>query len=443
MKPSADSRFLPIIFHSIPHGIFTIDEVFRITSFNHAAEGITGYRAAEAVGRRCEEIFRADICREDCPLKRSVRTREKIQDRELTILTRNDMRVAISVCTAALTDESGTVLGGVEMFRDISQVVELRKKLENDYFSEGIVSKNLEIGKIKDRLPLFAASPSNVLIEGASGTGKDLFARAIHSLSPRKEGPFVAVNCAALPDTLLESELFGYVRGAFTDAKGDKPGRFQLARAGTILLDEIGEISMAMQVKLLRVIQEREFEPLGGTKTLKADVRVIAATNKNLEEAVKQGSFRDDLYYRLNVIRIRIPPLAERREDIPLLVSYFIDHFNRLQGKSISRISSRAIQALMGSPLPGNVRELENAIEYAFVVCREDTIRLQHLPPEYSDARENALGEEEDRPFQTAERDVIRAVLERTDGNRTRAARELGISRQTLWRKMARLGLST
>ncbi len=212
--------------------------------------------------------------------------------------------------------------------------------------------------KIKERLPLFAASPSTVLIDGASGTGKDLVAQAIHNLSPRKDGPFVTVNCSALPDNLLESELFGYVKGAFTDAKKDKPGRFQLAHNGSILLDEIGEISPAMQVKLLRVLQQREFEPLGATRTVKVDVRVIAATNKDLEAAVQKGLFRDDLYYRLNVIRMQIPPLSERREDIPLLVNHFIDHFNRLQGKSVTRIGEPALAALMTAPLPGNIREL-------------------------------------------------------------------------------------
>ena len=275
MKTDSDSRFLPIIFQSIPHGIFTIDGDNRITSFNQAAEQITGFHSDEAIGKRCYEIFRTDICRQDCPLKRSVRTMEKIEDREVTILTKADRKLVISISTAAMTDEAGNVLGGVEMFRDLSQVLELRKKLEKSYVFEGIVSKNLQMQKIKERLPLFAASPSTVLIEGASGTGKDLVARAIHNLSPRKDGPFITVNCSALPDNLLESELFGYVRGAFTDAKKDKPGRFQLAHTGSILLDEIGEISPAVQVKLLRVLQQREFEPLGATQTVKVDVGFV------------------------------------------------------------------------------------------------------------------------------------------------------------------------
>jgi PAS domain S-box-containing protein len=433
MKTDSDPRFLPIIFQSIPHGIFTIDEHGRITSFNQAAEQITGFQAAEAIGKRCYDVFRTDICQQDCPLKRSVRTMEKTENREVTILTRENKKLVISISTAAMTDDAGNILGGVEMFRDLSQVIELRKKLEKSYVFEGIVSKNLQMQKIKERLPLFAASPSTVLIEGASGTGKDLIARAIHNLSPRKDGPFVTVNCSALPDNLLESELFGYVQGAFTDAKKDKPGRFQLAHTGSILLDEIGEISPAMQVKLLRVLQQREFEPLGATRTVKVD---------DLEEAVKKGSFRDDLYYRLNVIRIQIPALSERREDIPLLVNHFIDHFNRLQGKNVTKITESALAALMTAPLAGNIRELENAIEYAFVICQEDSIELHHLPPQYADIKRQSHDVSKVVLFDSAERDVIRAVLKRHEGNRTKAARELGISRQTLWRKMNRLGLT-
>jgi PAS domain S-box-containing protein len=443
MKTDSDSRFFPIIFQSIPHGIFTIDEHGRITSFNHAAEQITGFLAAEAIGKRCYDVFRTDLCQQDCPLKRSVRTMEKTEDREITIITKEDKKLVISVSTAAMTDDAGNVLGGVEMFRDLSQVIELRKKLEKSYVFEGIVSKNLQMQKIKERLPLFAASPSTVLIEGPSGTGKDLVARAIHNLSPRKDSPFVTVNCSALPDNLLESELFGYVQGAFTDAKKDKPGRFQLAHTGSILLDEIGEISPAMQVKLLRVLQQREFEPLGATQTVKVDVRVIAATNKDLEEAVKKGSLRDDLYYRLNVIRIQIPALSERREDIPLLVNHFMDHFNQLQGKNVTKISEPALAALMTAPLPGNIRELENAIEYAFVICQGDSIELHHLPPQYSEIKRQSHDISKVVLFDSAERDVIRAVLKRNQGNRTKAALELGISRQTLWRKMNRLGITS
>lgn len=438
---AADPRYLPLIFQSIPHGIFTIDESSNISAFNRTAEEITGYLASEAVGKKCYDIFRADICEKECPLKRSVDTMEKTDGREVTILNKFGKKRVISIYTAALSDEDGTVIGGVEMFRDISQLCELRKKVESAYSIGDIVTRNPAIRRILEQLPLFAGSPSTVLIEGPSGTGKELIARALHNQGPRADKPFIKVNCAALPDGLLESELFGYVKGAFTDAKKDKPGRFKLAHTGSILLDEIGEISLPMQSKLLRVLQEREFEPLGGIEPTRVDVRVIAATNRNLDEEVKKGRFREDLFYRLNVIRIRIPALSERREDIPLLVSSFIERFNRLQGRRIERISERALAALMTAPFQGNVRELENAIEYAFVVCTKSTITLGHLPPQYAHSEAVKIEAQTRDPLAEAEAEVIRSALELNGGNRTKTARELEISRNTLWRKMKRLNI--
>ncbi len=440
-EPKADPRYLPLIFQSIPHGIFTVDEDGCISAFNKAAEDITGYEADEAIGKKCYHLFRADMCERDCPLQHSVNTMEKTDDRQVTIRTRNGEKRVISICTAALTDPSGAIVGGVEMFRDISQLVELRKRLQHSYGIEDIVTKNFAMTEILGRLPLYADSTSTVLIEGPSGTGKELVAQALHNLGPRNDKPFVTVNCAALPDGLLESELFGYVKGAFTDARKDKPGRFQLAHTGSIFLDEIGEISLPMQTKLLRVLQEREFEPLGGVKTVKVDVRVIAATNANLEEKVKQGGFREDLFYRLHVIRIQLPPLSRRREDIPLLAAHFIERFNRLQDRNIKGISDRALGALMAAPLQGNVRELENAIEYAFVICRDASIDVHHLPPQYTVYETPAEKEIDCTLLDTAEANVIRSVLKRNGGNRIQTAAGLGISRNTLWRKMKRLGI--
>jgi PAS domain S-box-containing protein len=442
MINETDLRFLSIIFQSIPHGIFTIDDKSIITSFNNMAEKITGFTADEAIGKRCYEIFRTEICQQECPLKRSVRTSEKTEDREVTILNKNGEEHVISIYTAALINENGTVVGGVEMFRDLSQVVELRKQLNQSYIFEDIVSKNKILLEILELLPLIADSSSTVLIEGASGTGKELIARALHNLSSRKKKPFIKLNCGALPDTLLESELFGYERGAFTDAKKYKPGRFQLAHTGSLFLDEVTEISPIMQVKLLRVIQEREFEALGGTRTVKVDVRIIASTNLKLAEEVKKGRFREDLFYRLNVVHLQIPPLSERREDIPLLVDHFIKRFNRLQGKDIKRISERALNALMVAPFPGNIRELENVIEHAFVICRRNTIDLDHLPVQYAQrALISHPSIQTEDPFKAAEIEVIQNVLEHNKNNRTLSAQELGISRNTLWRKMKRLGL--
>jgi transcriptional regulator with PAS, ATPase and Fis domain len=292
-------------------------------------------------------------------------------------------------------------------------------------------------------LPQIAASGSTVLIEGASGTGKELFARAIHSLSPRRKRRFVAVNCAALPDSLLESELFGYKAGAFTDARRDKPGRFALADGSTIFLDEIGDVSPAMQVRLLRVLQERVIEPLGGTEPVKVDVRVVTATNKDLAELVRQGKFREDLFYRIRVIRLKLPALRERREDIPLLVDRIVAKFNRLQEKDIAAVSEEVLVRLMEHDYPGNVRELENIIEQAFVLCRGGWIELHHLPPELRPAVARADGVGGSMRLRSMEAHLIDAALKRHNGNRTQAARELGINASTLYRKLKALETGT
>jgi len=443
MKFDIDAKYFHLIFDSISQGIFTIDESGRITSFNRAAEKISGYTSEEAIGRNCYEIFSADICQKDCPLKYSVRTLRNSEDREATILDKDGSEITIAITTTPLLDEDGNVVGGVEMFRDLSQLVELRKKIEGSYVFEDIVSKNNTMLKIIKRLPLFATSSSTVIIGGASGTGKELIARALHNLSPRKDKPFIMVNCAAIPDNLLESELFGYVQGAFTDAKKDKPGRFSLADGGSLFLDEIGEISPTMQVKLLRVIQEKEFEPLGGIETKKVDVRIIAASNKNLAEEVEKGNFREDLFYRLNIIHIQLPPLTDRRDDIPLLVEHFIKRFNALQGRHIKEIADDALAALMLAPLPGNIRELENIIEHAFVMCQGDIIQLSHLPQQFElyEPQQVEVSEQADNTFEAAETRVISQALQKHHGNRSKAAKELGISRNTLWRKMKRLNL--
>jgi transcriptional regulator with PAS, ATPase and Fis domain len=292
-------------------------------------------------------------------------------------------------------------------------------------------------------LPAIAASPSTVLVLGETGTGKELIARTIHDLSPRREGPFVAVNCGALPDTLLESELFGYKAGAFTGAAKDKPGRFALAQGGSIFLDEIGEISPALQVRLLRVLQERTYEPLGGTRTETADARVIVATNRDLAERMRAGAFREDLYYRVNVVRVELPPLRRRKEDIPLLAEQFVQRFNRLQGKSIRGIAAEAIALLMAHDWPGNVRELENVIERAFILCREGFIGIAHLPDELTS---RGIATDADADVRSAhdmlDIQSIKAALERNGYNRLAAARELGIHKTTLFRKLKRLGIS-
>jgi PAS domain S-box-containing protein len=438
-------RFFPLIFDSISHAIFTTDAEGTITSFNRAAEEMTGYRRDEVIGRACSAIFQSDRCERSCPLKASIHTGERAHNEEATIITKSGQPLPISVSTAALVEDGERIVGGVEMFRDLRLVTELRKQVEKSYVFEDIISKSHHMKRLFETLPLIAGSQSTVLIEGESGTGKELIARAIHNLGPRRDGPFVAISCAAVPDTLIESELFGYKKGAFTDAKEDKPGRFALAEGGTLLLDEIGDLSKQMQVKLLRVLQEKAYEPLGSTETLRADVRVIASTNRNLAQAVSSRKFRQDLYYRLNVVRLELPPLRKRQEDIPLLVQHFIDRFNTLQGRRITGCSERVLSALMRYPFPGNIRELENAIEHAFVICIDATIQMddlpQHILSHLAEAGQSAPSAKP--PLADAEIQAIVSCLERNEYNRTRTAAELGISRNTLWRKMKRYGIGT
>lgn len=424
------------VLDSINEGVFTIGLDWRIRSFNRAAERITGVSREEALGRPCSEVFRASICEHFCALKRTLETGKPVVNATAYILRAGGERVPIRLSTALLREDGGAVTGGVETFQDLSQVEELRKELTARYSFEDIVGRSAVMQRLFEMLPQIAASDSTVLIEGASGTGKELFARAIHNLSKRRKRRFVAVNCAALPDTLLESELFGYKAGAFTDAKRDKPGRFALADGGTIFLDEIGDISPAMQARLLRVLQERLIEPLGAVEPVKVDVRVVAATNKDLGGLVAAGKFREDLYYRIRVIPLRLPPLRERREDIPLLIERIVTRLNRLQGRDIAGVSEDAMARLMEYDYPGNVRELENILEQAYVMCRGAWIELRHLPPEL---RQTA-GMPEDAPgglsLREMERRMILAALERHGGNRSRAARELGIDPSTLYRKL-------
>jgi PAS domain S-box-containing protein len=444
MKKGEADKFFNVILNSIADGVFTTDNDGKITFMNKAAEVITGFSNREAVGRYCFDIFRADICQSRCALKETLRTKKEIINLPATILKKGGQKVPISISTAVLKNERGQIIGGVETFRDLSVIEELKKELSQKYTLGDIISKNYLIHDIFNILPNIADSDSTVLIQGASGTGKELFAKAIHNLSQRRTKPFIKVNCGALPDTLLESELFGYIKGAFTDAKKDKPGRFALAHGGTILLDEVGDMSPSLQVKLLRVLQEKEYEPLGSNSPRKTDVRIIAATNKDLSNLLGEGKFRDDLYYRLNVVKIDLPPLSERREDIPLLIDAFIQKFNAKTGKQITGVSDEALRLLLKHDYPGNVRELENIIEHAFVLCPGNRIDVDCLPRELTMKQgeaESFVLLKEEHPFEKAEAEIVKRILDRHRGNRVEVAQELGISRATLWRKMRRYGL--
>jgi len=445
---SQDNRFFKEILSSIADGVFTVNKDRIVTSFNPAAERITGVPASVAVGKKCYEVFHSNICEDNCLLERTLQTGEEAIDVPVRILNSSGRRIPISISTAVLRDDDGGVLGAVETFRDLSTIEVLRKELQKSYSFEDIISKAPAMKKLFAILPDVAESESTVLLQGPSGSGKELFARAVHNLSPRKDKPYIVINCGTLPSNLFESELFGYIKGAFTDAKRDKPGKISLAEGGTVFFDEVGDLPPQTQVKLLRLLQHHEYEPVGGLEAIKADIRIVAATNRDLKRMVAKGRFRDDLYFRLAVIRFEIPALKERREDIPYLVDHFIHRFNAKKGKKLMGVSPRAMEVLMRHDYPGNVRELENTIEYGYAVCRGRIIQYQHLPIELQ------TSEQQTEPLQAKkssthpvqkfidEETAIRSALDRFKGNRSKVSRELGIDRTTLWRKMRRYGIS-
>ncbi|MCF7911851.1 MAG: sigma 54-interacting transcriptional regulator [Candidatus Cloacimonetes bacterium] len=431
------------ILESISDGVFTVDDHWRITSFNRAAEEITGISRREALGEICSDVFRSSMCENHCALRETLQSDTPIIDKSCYIINATGDKIPISVSTAVLRDQKGNICGGAETFRDLREVHTLRKELQAQYRVGDMISRSPAMQEIFHLLPVVAESSSNLLITGATGTGKELLARAVHNMSARADQPFIAVNCAALPDNLLESELFGYKKGAFTGADHDKPGRFALAQNGTLLLDEIGEISLNMQVKLLRVLQDHLYEPLGGTHSETATARIIAATNQNLPDLVLEGKFREDLYYRINVIKLDLPPLNERKEDIPLLVEHFINKYNHLQNKKIKSASPLVLAVLMTQKWQGNIRELENVIERAFVLCRSEVIDIQHLPPEFqaSQLEYNHLNPINKLKQQT-ERQLIIQALEVNNYNRNATARQLGLHKSTLYRKLKKYSIS-
>jgi PAS domain S-box-containing protein len=446
MRPKSQKATLPdinsIILDSIADGVFTVDDNWLIQSFNASAEKITGVTKKEAIGQRCCDVFKASICETQCALRETIKSGKPVVGKMIYIVDIDGNRIPVSITTALLKDNEGNVIGGVETFRDLTLVENLRKEIDQKYSLGDIVSRNHKIQEIFSILPEIAASSATVLIDGESGTGKELIARAIHNFGNRVDEPFIAVNLAALPDTLLESELFGYKKGAFTDAHHDKPGRFALAGKGTLFLDEIGDISPSMQVRLLRVLQEKVYEPLGATESAKTEARIIAATNQDIDKLVENGTFRQDLYYRVNIVRITLPPLRERREDIPILADHFINRFNHLQGKDIAGVSDDTMSVLMSHDYPGNVRELENIIERAFVLCHSGVIETGHLPESLISRTQKAVNKiSHTATLDDIEIYIIRDALDRNDWNFKKTADELGVHKSTLYRKVERFDI--
>jgi PAS domain S-box-containing protein len=437
--PITPARFETVI-NSISDGVFAVDGKWRLTCFNSAAERTTGVLREDALGQRCSDVFRSNICDDACALRYTMETGHPIVNLPIHIRDEAGHRVPVTISTALLKDQDGRVIGGVETFRDLNMVKDLLRDVEATVGGKEIVTADPHLRQILEIVPTIAASDSTILIEGESGTGKGLLAKEIHRLSGRSEGPLVTINCGAIPEQLLESELFGYRAGAFTGADRDKPGRVAAAQGGTLFLDEIGDLPLSLQVKVLRLIQERVYEPLGDVQSITADVRIVAATNRDLAALVEKRGFRRDLYYRVNVIRLVMPPLRERPSDIPLLAETILRGLSITRGTIVDSISREAVRRLMRHDFPGNVRELENILEHAHVLSTGREIEVDDLP-DWLQTGVDSEDPKEPTTLEELEARFIRDVLARNSWNRTAAARELGIHKTTLHRKICRLGL--
>ena len=430
------------IFNSRTEGTFTIDLNWKITAFNRAAENITGFTIDEAMGKDCRKIFLSNEPKDKNHLGVTLIKKIPTFSNEIIIEKKEGNKVPVRTNSAPLFNAKGEQIGAVETFQDISEIKNLTSQLEERFQFENIIGRSKPMLKIFELMENVIQSDSNILITGESGTGKEVIARAIHINSKIKSQPFMAINCSAFAETLLESELFGHEKGAFTGALHTKPGRFELAGEGTLFIDEIGDLSQQIQVKLLRVLEARQFERVGGTQPIKLSARIITATNKNLEEEIKEERFREDLYYRINVINIHLPPLRDRMEDFLSLVNYFLKRFNKKFNKDIKIISPSAIRVMQNYNWPGNIRELENAIEHAFVVCSGREIKQEHLPDRITSTSENYVQKYKSiKNLADAEKILIIKALEESGGNRQKAAIALGIDRTTLWRKMKSFNL--
>ncbi len=434
---------LEAIFNSRLEGTFTINKDCNITTFNRSAERITGFSGVEAIGEKCWDILKCEYCKQECPngcLKKVSLREGHANCRELYITRKDGKRIPVRLTTVPLLDVEGNHIGAVETFQDITELKNLSNHLRERFRLHNIIGRSRIMEKIYCLIENVSKNDSTILITGESGTGKELVARSIHLNSYRRTEPFIPLNCSAFAETLIESELFGHEKGAFTGAVQTKQGRFELAQGGTLFLDEIGDISPTIQVKLLRVLETRQFERVGGTKPIKMDVRLIAAANKDLAEEVRAGRFREDFYYRINVINVNLPPLRERIEDLPLLIQHLIDKDTAKFNKNLAGISPEALKILQNYDWPGNIRELENVIEHAFVMCHEELIDAKHLPDRIREksgfiSASNAAAIA-GSTLEDAEKSLIEAALKEHNGSRVKAAQALGTSKTTLWRKM-------
>lgn len=430
------------ILDSVADGVFTVDDQMVILSFNRAAEEITGYSHDEAIGMHCYKVFRSEACTVACPVKEAMETGASVLNREVDIIDRNNNKKPISVSASVLLDSSGKPRGGVETIRDLSFIHTLKNELHDKFTFQNLISRNHSMRRLFDVMADIAASEATVFLHGESGTGKELFARAIHDLSPRRKGPLVIVNCGALPETLLEAEIFGVRKGAYTGAVENRPGRLELCNGGTFFLDEIGDLPLQLQVKLLRVLENKEYQPLGAKNPLKADVRFITATHRNLSKMVEEGTFRRDLYFRINIVELNIPPLRERKEDIPLLIEIALKKFNLSYGRNVQRTSPEVLKLLLAHDFPGNVRELLNLIEQAVILCKGSEIGLDLMPKAFlleDNGKEKVTRR---RSSKSPDLEVLSEVISRHKGNRSGAAQELGVDRSTLWRWVKSAGIS-
>ncbi len=439
-QPENEIYVSKTILDSVADGVFSVDLERKITSFNRAAEHITGYSRYEVIGRSCADVFGSEVCENSCPVLEAIASEESVVNREFEILDRQKRKVPISVSASVLRDGMGQIVGAVETFRDLTIIAQMQEQVKERYSFRGIYSRNPAMHNLFNVLPDIAASDATVLVQGDSGTGKELFAKALHDLSARRDGPLVIVNCGALPEPLLEAEIFGAKRGAYTGAMENRPGRLEMAQGGTLFLDEIGDLPLALQVKLLRVLENREFQPLGAKHPQKADVRFVTATHRHIETMVEEGSFRRDLFFRINVVGFHIPPLRDRKEDIPLLIDLALNKLNKEYNKKIRGFTPDAMQRLMQHDFPGNIRELLNLVEQTVILCREGEIGQDLLPEYLQEGGGSVTHRQRTRGCPTAE-ELARA-LDRFHGNRQLVAQEFGVERTTLWRWMKRLNLT-